>query len=223
MKPMIHARSSAKKYGGKAEDYLDIHDFMDSTKSALADVRHRAILHSSFGCFIVEKVFGVERTNSDGRKYSPRDVAEDHCIEDLGRVPSMESWLRNMRIEQWMGGPASRNEKEKRKKQEKSYDDFVEDSGLTAQQASLAMSVKEANEPLFPDKPHVKEVRNIVERYKNPYSSFYIKKSAPNLYYLEERHYPGTEVEWTTRGGPYTLLETNDIIRAGIQNLIWSK
>lgn len=115
MKPMIHARSSARKYGGKPEDYFDIHQFMDSTKSALADVRHRALLHSSWGCFIVEQVFGVERTNSDGRKYSPRDVAEDHCIEDLGFIPSVERWLGNMKIQTWMGGPANKHEREKRK------------------------------------------------------------------------------------------------------------
>lgn len=105
MKPYIHARLSANKYGGKMEDYLDIHDFMDSSKASLADHRHRAIFHSSLGCFIVEKVFGTIRKNSDGKDYSPRDVAEDHCIQDLGFIPSVDKWLRNMRIEPWMGGP----------------------------------------------------------------------------------------------------------------------
>lgn len=114
MKPWIHAESSAKKYGGHPDDYLDIHQFMDSTKAAMADVRHRAILHSSFGCFIVEKVFGVTRKNSQGKVYSPRDVAEDHCMEDLGFIPSMEKWLSGLDIESWMGGPASRLETKKR-------------------------------------------------------------------------------------------------------------
>lgn len=31
---------------------------MDQTKACLPDVRHRAILHSSFGCFLAEQVFG---------------------------------------------------------------------------------------------------------------------------------------------------------------------
>lgn len=106
MKPYIHAKSSAKKYGGKPEDYIDIHQFMDSTKSALPDVRHRAILHSAFGCFIVEEVFGKVAVNSDGRQYSPRDVAEDHCLEDLGTIPTVEQWFAGMPIEQWMGGPS---------------------------------------------------------------------------------------------------------------------
>jgi hypothetical protein len=106
LKPHIHARSSARKFGGEADDYLDIHDFMDSTKASLPDVRHRAILHSAFGCYIVEKVFGTTRLNSDGRSYSTRDIAEQHCLEDLGTIPTIEKWLQNMPMEQWMGGPA---------------------------------------------------------------------------------------------------------------------
>lgn len=77
MKPFIHAKSSAKKYGGHPNDYIDIHHFMDSSKSVIPDVRHRAIFHSAFGCFIVEQMFGKVRTNSQGKEYSPRDVAEE--------------------------------------------------------------------------------------------------------------------------------------------------
>jgi hypothetical protein len=105
MKPYLHSKSSAKRYGGVAADYSDIHDFMDSTKSALADVRHRAILHSAFGCFIVEKIFGATRVNSESKTYSTRDVAEDHVIEDLGFIPTMDKWFANLPIEEWMGGP----------------------------------------------------------------------------------------------------------------------
>ena len=35
-----HAESSAKQYGGSSEDYLEIHEMMDSSKSAHADNRH---------------------------------------------------------------------------------------------------------------------------------------------------------------------------------------
>jgi hypothetical protein len=115
VKPYIHAKSSARKYGGKYEDYLDIHEFMDSSKATLGDVRHRAILHSTFGCYIVQQMFGNVRINSDGKEYSTRDVAEDHCMEDLGFIPTVEHWLGNMKIQQWMGGPANKNEREKRK------------------------------------------------------------------------------------------------------------
>jgi len=105
MKPYLHARSSAKKYGGIPKDYLDIHDFMDSSKSALPDVRHRAILHSCFGCYIVEKLFGNTRINTDGKTYSVRDIAEQHCIEDLGTIPTLDKWFQTMKIQEWMGGP----------------------------------------------------------------------------------------------------------------------
>lgn len=47
-KPHIHSRSSAKKFGGKWEDYLDIHEFMDSSKGGIADYRHRALAHNSW-------------------------------------------------------------------------------------------------------------------------------------------------------------------------------
>lgn len=104
MKPYIHAKSSAKRYGGVPEDYLPIHDFMDSSKAHIADVRHRALFHSTFGCFIVEKVFGTVLTNSDGKEYSVRDVAEDHILEDLGRIPTVFEYFEGMPIQQWMGG-----------------------------------------------------------------------------------------------------------------------
>lgn len=105
MKPIVHARLSAKKYGGTPECYLPIHEFMDSSKSALADVRHRAILHSAFGCFVVERVFGPTAVNSDGKDYCPRDIAEDHILEDLGQIPTLEKWLSKLPLESWMGRP----------------------------------------------------------------------------------------------------------------------
>lgn len=104
MKPFCHAKNSAKKYGGKPEDYQRVHDFFDSSKAALADVRHRALLHSAWGIFLLETVFGTTITNSEGRRVCVRDLGEDHVIEDLGFIPTAEHWLRNMRIEPWMGG-----------------------------------------------------------------------------------------------------------------------
>ena len=104
MKPYLHSRIHAKKYGGVPEDYADIDDFIDSSKACVPDVRHRAILHSSFGCFIVEQVFGRTRVNSDGKTYSPRDIAEDHIQQDLSFIPTMEHYLNNMEIQPWMSG-----------------------------------------------------------------------------------------------------------------------
>jgi len=55
-----HAVSSARRYGGAPEDYLAIHNFMDSSKAAWADHRHRAVLHHSYGIFLAEQMFGLK-------------------------------------------------------------------------------------------------------------------------------------------------------------------
>jgi hypothetical protein len=108
LKPYLHAKISSKQHGGKPEDYQDIHDFIDSSKVAIADVRHRAMLHSAWGCFLVERIFGVTRNNSDGRLYSPRDIAEEHIQQDLGFIPTLEDWLKEIPIKGWMSGTRKR-------------------------------------------------------------------------------------------------------------------
>lgn len=108
MKPWLHARSSANRWGGEPGDYLEIHDFMDSSKAAHASVKHRAVLHSAFGVFLAERVFGHNVTNSQGREVSVRDIAEQHVLEDLGTIPSLDDWLECMELRAWMGGPAKR-------------------------------------------------------------------------------------------------------------------
>ena len=104
MKPFLHARGSVARWGGKSEDYLPIHDFIDSSKMAMPDMRHRAALHNAFGCFLVERVFGHTIKNSDGREVSTRDVAENHIIEDLGFLPSLEDFLDELPLSKWHGG-----------------------------------------------------------------------------------------------------------------------
>lgn len=109
MKPYLHCKNSAKRYGGLPEDYQAVHDFLDSPKAAMPDVRHRALLHNSFGIFLAEKVFGTTITNSEGRKVCVRDLCEDHVIEDLGMIPTPERWLKNLPMEAWMGGGLRKN------------------------------------------------------------------------------------------------------------------
>lgn len=104
MKPWQHAKNSAKKWGGVPEDYLALHDWFDQTKAALPDMRHRAVLHSAFGIFLLEKQFGTTVTNSEGRRVSVRDVGEDHVIEDLGFIPTLERWLQHLPVEEWHCG-----------------------------------------------------------------------------------------------------------------------
>lgn len=103
-KPHIHAVSSAKKFGGKMEDYLEIHCFMDSSKGAISDNRHRALTHNSwFLSVVLERVFGVVITNSDGKLVAVRDVGEQHVMEDYcGVIPTAQDFLQSMSFEDWM-------------------------------------------------------------------------------------------------------------------------
>lgn len=93
MKPFVHAQLSVKKYGGLEKDYQHIHDFFDQTKAHHADMRHRAILHNSWGIFLCEQIFGTTIINSDGKEISIRDIGEDHVIQDLGRIPSLDEMI----------------------------------------------------------------------------------------------------------------------------------
>jgi hypothetical protein len=110
-KAWIHAQSSAKRFGGTPEDYIAIHERMDSTKSAHAEVTHRCVFHSAFGIYIVEELFGRFLTNSDGRQVFVRDVAEQHVLEDLGFIPSLSDWLKEMPAQPWMAGQRKMNVK----------------------------------------------------------------------------------------------------------------
>lgn len=103
-KPLVHARSSARRFGGMPEDYLAIHEKIDSTKAAHAQVTHRCVFHSAFGIYLIEELFGRTLTNSDGKEVFVRDVAEQHVLEDLGCIPSLSDWLHEMPAKPWMAG-----------------------------------------------------------------------------------------------------------------------
>ncbi len=101
--PWHHAISSSKKHGGLPEDYLEIHNWFDQTKAHMPDVRHRAILHSSFGIFLCEQMFGVTMTNSSGKQVPVRIIAEQHIMEDMGgKIPTMQDWLGDLPLRPWM-------------------------------------------------------------------------------------------------------------------------
>src|ERR1700676_4813958 len=55
--PLKHAQSSARRFGGKPEDYLPIHSWFDESKAFLADFRHSALRHHTEGIFLLEKLF----------------------------------------------------------------------------------------------------------------------------------------------------------------------
>ena len=73
-----HALSSQKRYGGKVEDFLPIHLFLDSSKQYQADCRHRALYHHTGGIFLCEKIFGVTIQNSNGNIIPVAWIARRH-------------------------------------------------------------------------------------------------------------------------------------------------
>lgn len=69
----------------------------------MANFRHRALRHHSFGIFEAERVFGVAITNSDGKQIPVRFIGEQHVREDCGgRIPSPVEWLHAIPAKSWM-------------------------------------------------------------------------------------------------------------------------
>jgi hypothetical protein len=104
-KPYIHAESSARKFGGKAEDYLDIHELMDSSKLAVPDNRHRLLTHHSwFIETILPRVFGSTIKNSKGKIVSVKEIGYQHVMEDFHMkfVPTAQDYIENVKMKDWM-------------------------------------------------------------------------------------------------------------------------
>ncbi len=99
MKPFLHSESSSKKFGGVPSDYLKIHDWFDQTKSHFPTNAHRCLLHSSFGIFLCEQVFGHTFVNSDNKVVSVRDIGEQHVLEDLKCIPTVSDYLMNLKYQ----------------------------------------------------------------------------------------------------------------------------
>jgi hypothetical protein len=101
----FHSESSARRFGGVTEDYVAIHKFLDQSKLYIADWRHRALLHSTFGVALSEQFFGdLFRRPSDGQSVSTRTIAEVHILEDMRAILTPADFLREMPIRSWMNG-----------------------------------------------------------------------------------------------------------------------
>lgn len=103
--PLHHANASASKYGGVPEDYLEIHELMDSSGMVLADNRHRVLTHTSwFITAILPRIFGNFITNSEGKRVPVKYIGTDHILEDyhMKFVPTAQDFLENMRYQEWM-------------------------------------------------------------------------------------------------------------------------
>lgn len=104
----VHAQVSARHFGGVPEDYLAIHEFIDSSKKTIADPRHRSMYHNTTGPWLVQEIFGhfITITDKDGqpKQVLTLEIAENHIVEDLGWIPSPADWLSCMECKVWMGG-----------------------------------------------------------------------------------------------------------------------
>jgi len=100
--PLYHAESSARRFGGQPSDFIEIHSWFDATKESFCDFRHRALRHHAEGIFLCESIYGISITNSEGREVPVRILGELHCLEDMGRVPTLADWLSCIKPEPWM-------------------------------------------------------------------------------------------------------------------------
>lgn len=126
--PWHHAVSSAKRWGGSPDDYLEVHSWFDASKAHVADFRHRALRHHSEGIFECERWFGpviqistcrICGQDSEHKNHRPglliradheflpkqvptRWIGEQHVQEDLGKIPILADWLLAIAPEPWM-------------------------------------------------------------------------------------------------------------------------
>jgi hypothetical protein len=103
--PMIHAQSSVKRFGGKVEDYLEIHELIDSPKETMNNNTSRTLTHNTWFCYkIIPKIFGYNIINSDGKRVDTIDVAMLHVAEDFRMkfVPTPQDYLKHMKVQAWM-------------------------------------------------------------------------------------------------------------------------
>lgn len=109
MNSIAHARSAAKKWGGNWEQYIEIEEWIDSSKQVIGDVRHRSLYHHTTGVWLAQRIFGrvifVPKANGFGVNEIPvRLIAEQHILEDLGWLPSPADYIDGMPIKAWMSG-----------------------------------------------------------------------------------------------------------------------
>ena len=91
--PIQHAKSAAKRFGGKWEDYIAIEEWFDETKAWVGHSMHRMFRHHSEGIFECEKRFGMIITNSDGKDVYVRYIGEQHVKEDCNNyIPTAKEW-----------------------------------------------------------------------------------------------------------------------------------
>jgi hypothetical protein len=103
--PLIHSQSSVKRWGGKVEDYIKIHELLDSPKATMNNNTSRALTHNTWFIYtIIPQVFGYNIKNSDGKSIDTVDIAMLHVAEDFRMkfIPTAQDYLQHLTIQPWM-------------------------------------------------------------------------------------------------------------------------
>jgi len=103
--PLIHSKSSVKRWGGKVEDYFPLHELLDSPKTTMNNNTSRMLTHNIWFCYqIVPKIFGYNITNSDGKSVDTVDIAMLHIAEDFRMkfIPTVQDYLKHLEVQPWM-------------------------------------------------------------------------------------------------------------------------
>lgn len=103
--PLIHAKSSVKRWKGEVKDYIAIHELLDSPKATMNNNTSRMLTHNIWFCYhIIPKIFGYNIINSDGKSVDTVDIAMLHVSEDFrGKfIPTVQDYLKNMTVQSWM-------------------------------------------------------------------------------------------------------------------------
>lgn len=99
MNSVIHSQISVRNRGGVIEDYLKIHDLMDSTKELCSDNRHR-ILHTMWGIKrVIVPIFGHAIINSSNKEVNIKDLCEqDHILPDYKNrfIPNLSDFVNSI-------------------------------------------------------------------------------------------------------------------------------
>ena len=103
--PMVHSRSSVKRWGGKVEDYMAIHKLLDSPKATMNNNTSRMLTHNNWFAYeVIPLIFGYNIINSDGRSVDVVDIAMLHIAEDFRHkfIPTPQDYLQHMQVQPWM-------------------------------------------------------------------------------------------------------------------------
>jgi hypothetical protein len=103
--PLIHSKSSVKRWGGNVDDYLPIHKLLDSPKETMNNNTSRALTHNTwFAYHVIPLIFGYNIENADGKSIDTVDIAMLHIAEDFRMkfVPTPQDYLRHIQVQAWM-------------------------------------------------------------------------------------------------------------------------